>query len=79
LCCDAAPWRLPVATANESPLPCRVNCRMTIEQGLRPAHRRGLSPRFYLRHTPTLANFKHLDDHRGRAHNARPATPSTGS
>lgn len=38
-----------------------------------------LSPRFYLRHTPTLANFKHLDDRRGRADNARPATPSTGS
>lgn len=35
--------------------------------------------RFYLRHTPTLANFKHLDDCCKRADNARYATPGTGS
>jgi hypothetical protein len=34
---------------------------------------------FYLRHTPTLANFKHLDDFCKRADNARFATPGTGN
>ena len=74
----AAPWRLPAAKANEPPLPCRADCRRNLEG---PSPFASLRPRadFYLWHSPTLANLKHLADRRGRAHYARTTAPDTGS
>ena len=45
-----------------------------IWKGLRPSHRRDFRLAIYLPPAPTLANFNHLADRRGRADNARTAS-----
>ena len=50
-----------------------------IWKGLRPSHRRGFRLAIYSWPAPTLANFNHLADRRGRADKARTTAPGTGS
>jgi hypothetical protein len=51
-----ATWSKRVRTALHGRLP------MAISKGLRPSHRRSFRSAFYLWHTPTLVDFKHLVD-----------------
>jgi len=73
----AARWRLPAATVNELPLPCRTD-RVSNLDG--PSPIASLRPRadFYLWHSPTLAILKHLGDSRGCATKHTPRAPGTG-
>ena len=71
LCCDRGTLAVTSRHSKRAPTAVQGKLPNAIWKGLRPSHRRGHRLAFYLWHSPTLANFKHLADCRGRADNAR--------